>query len=217
MMTGVSTVSAPRLIELVNKYGYDLELNDYPIFDETYRDVLNKLIIDHFWLREIAAETPTLFIFYLNRKMREEMPGINPVFEALRLDQWHTDDHTSEGNTTSDMTADDTPNNKTVSTQKQGTLYSDTPQAQLYANVGEDYATNLTDITATNTTEQTGTNRQTTNNLTDYVTRTYGRSGQLPIDMVERFVSGYNNANKLVFAVLEPCFSQLWRDHENGL
>lgn len=71
----------PRLCDVAQDY--DLGLQDYPIWDETKRDWLNQRIIDHFWLRQIGADTPRLFVFYLNRRMRERMPGINPVFNAL--------------------------------------------------------------------------------------------------------------------------------------
>jgi hypothetical protein len=43
---------------------YDLGLKDYPIFDESYRDALNKKILDHFRFREIGFETPARFKFY---------------------------------------------------------------------------------------------------------------------------------------------------------
>lgn len=32
-------------------------LNDYPIFDEAYRNTLNNKIIRHYYTREIGAET----------------------------------------------------------------------------------------------------------------------------------------------------------------
>lgn len=64
-------------------YGYDLGLDDYPIWDETERDGLNQLIVDHFRYREIGAETPKMFIYYLNRTMREEMRALNVVFESM--------------------------------------------------------------------------------------------------------------------------------------
>ena len=51
--------------------GFDIGLNDYEIFDETYRPILNKKIIEHYFVREIGAETAGLFKLYLNRKMRE--------------------------------------------------------------------------------------------------------------------------------------------------
>lgn len=70
-------------LQAVIDYGYDLGLEDYPIWDESEREGLNQLIIDHFRYREIGAETPKLFIYYLNRTMREEMRALNVVFESM--------------------------------------------------------------------------------------------------------------------------------------
>lgn len=60
----------------------DIGLNDYPIFDESYREGLNKKIIDHYWNQEIGLETVDLFIFALRRKMNEIMPKYNAVYKA---------------------------------------------------------------------------------------------------------------------------------------
>lgn len=60
--------------------GFELGLNDYPIWDEEYRNVLNDKIIKHFWFREIGFETPGMFKFYLNRTMNEIMPYYNKLY-----------------------------------------------------------------------------------------------------------------------------------------
>ncbi len=65
--------------------GYQLPLNHYPIFSESYRDTLNRKIINHFWFREIGAETPDRFSFYLERKMDEIMPYYNQLYESAML------------------------------------------------------------------------------------------------------------------------------------
>ena len=70
-------------LQAVLDAGYDIGLEDYPIWDETERDGLNQLIVDHFRYREIGAETPKLFIYFLNRTMREEMRALNVVFESM--------------------------------------------------------------------------------------------------------------------------------------
>ena len=36
--------------------GYDLQLNEYPIFDENYREELNQKIINHYYFREIGLD-----------------------------------------------------------------------------------------------------------------------------------------------------------------
>ena len=62
--------------------GYELKaLNDYPIFDENYRQVLNKYILNHFWMREIGAETVGEFDLFLGNTLNEIMPYYNGLFK----------------------------------------------------------------------------------------------------------------------------------------
>lgn len=77
----VGTAYGMTLQDVID-YGYDIGLKDYPIWDEKRREWLNEMIVDHFRFREISAETPLLFCNWINRLMRENMPFINPFFEA---------------------------------------------------------------------------------------------------------------------------------------
>lgn len=62
---------------------WDFGLKDYPIFDEDYRNVLNKKILQHYYFGwEIGYETPQLFTYYLNQKMREIMPYYNQLYKS---------------------------------------------------------------------------------------------------------------------------------------
>lgn len=62
--------------------GYELKaLKDYPIFDENYRQVLNKYILNHFWMREIGAETVGEFDLFLGNTLNEIMPYYNGLFK----------------------------------------------------------------------------------------------------------------------------------------
>ena len=67
--------------------GFDIGLNDYPIFDENYRSVLNQKIVDRYYFEEICCGTPERFKYYLNSQMRRIMPYYNKLYEAeLQLD-----------------------------------------------------------------------------------------------------------------------------------
>lgn len=55
-------------------------LDTYPIFDENYRGVLNKKIIDHYYMREIGGETLGQFKWFLRTKMNEIMPYYNQLY-----------------------------------------------------------------------------------------------------------------------------------------
>lgn len=65
---------------------FDLGLDDYPIFDENYRELLNQKIINHYYFREIGMETAELFKRYLNQTMKEIMPYYNQLYKSELLE-----------------------------------------------------------------------------------------------------------------------------------
>lgn len=58
---------------------------DYPIFDESYRSVLESKILRHYYTREIGLETVGLWKLKLNAKMNEIMPYYNKLYESELL------------------------------------------------------------------------------------------------------------------------------------
>lgn len=85
--------------------GYNLPLDQYPIFDEEYRPFLNQKIIEHFYYREIGQETPDRFSFFLARKMNEIMPYYNQLYqsELLQFDPLITEYHRQTIETENEM------------------------------------------------------------------------------------------------------------------
>ena len=65
--------------------GFDFGLDKYPIFDENYRETLNRKILDHYRYREIGFETPQRFKHYLVTKMGEIMPYYNQMYESQAI------------------------------------------------------------------------------------------------------------------------------------
>lgn len=53
-------------------------------YDPSYRSSLNSKIVDHYWGYEIGSETPSMFKYRINAKMREIMPYYNLLLKA----QW---------------------------------------------------------------------------------------------------------------------------------
>lgn len=53
-------------------------------YDPTFRSTFNTKIVDHYWGYEIGSETPAMFKYRINAKMREIMPYYNLLFKA----QW---------------------------------------------------------------------------------------------------------------------------------
>ena len=61
---------------------YDQIFDEYPIFDENYRSVLDCKILKHYYTREICEETVGLWKLRLNTRMAEIMPYYNKLYES---------------------------------------------------------------------------------------------------------------------------------------
>lgn len=156
--------------------GYDLQLDEYPIFDELYRDTLNKKIIDHYFYREIGFETTGMFRHYLKTKMNEIMPYYNKMYqsELLELDplttfkEVHTENKDKTGTDSTHNTTSNTNNSVGNGTNSQATVsngsvnvlnvHSDTPQGSITEEeiIANQYAS-TTDYTKTTSDDDTVT------------------------------------------------------------
>ena len=129
---------------LINN-NFDFGLNDYPIWNETYRNTLNKKILNHYYENEIGFETAELFKFYLNNKMTEIMPYYNKLYnseELVLIDILGNVNLREESNRL---------NNNDINTTSQSNsdtknLFQDTPQGKInFAKLqNQQWATNYT-------------------------------------------------------------------------
>lgn len=149
------------------KYCYEmLGLNDYPLFDELYRETLNNKIIRAYYFREIGFETLGLFAWQMRRTMFEIMPYYNQLYASEKLvtdpllsknmdytEKWTRDesrtakqDNTSEAahKTDASGTTANTVDGSTTSNDRN--VFNDTPMNGLDTGAVEnmDYATNVT-------------------------------------------------------------------------
>ena len=93
---------------------------DYPIFDETYRPLLETKILKHFYTREIGLETVGLWKLKLDAKLNEIMPFYNQLYKSELIDfnplydvdltRDHTLNRTEETKQAGTETADATKN-----------------------------------------------------------------------------------------------------------
>lgn len=65
---------------------YSLNLDNYPIWSEDYRETLNDKIIQYYYFREIGFETPALFVNRLSLKMSLIMPYYNKLYKSTQLE-----------------------------------------------------------------------------------------------------------------------------------
>lgn len=191
----------------------DIGLNEYPIFEESYRPKLNKKILDHFWNQEIGQETIEMFKLALRRKMNEIMPLYNQhyVLGLLEIDPLST--VSIKNITESDATTNNTESssNESGTVAKSRAIGSDFPQVVLMDN--GDYATtgtdNVSDATATGSADTT---QDSTQNATSENT-TSGYSGHTAM-LILQARQALVNVDMMVITELESLFMLIWANHD---
>ena len=159
---------------------------DFPIFDESYRNVLETKILKHYYTREIGLETYGLWKLKLDTKLNEIMPFYNQLYKSalLEFNPLYEVDYSKTGNRDSSGTRDNTENNnesynesidyneshdESTTNSNDGTLtkgttttttnyYSDTPQGAISNVIDGTYLTNATYNVVGNTGSDSTTN-----------------------------------------------------------
>lgn len=183
---------------------FDFGLDEYPIFNETYRNTLNEHILNFYYNSEIGFETAELFKFYLNNTLKLIMPKYNILYqkqeEALTNILGNVDlaENSSRSNTNNITT-----NTASISDNKN--LFQDTPQGQLdfTALENQNWATNYT-------MNKTGINDTSSSNGTG--SETYGRTlrgnngNKYTIDLLEDIKNKLMNIDLLIIYELNDLF-----------
>lgn len=156
---------------------------DFPIYDESYRNVLETKIVKHYYTREIGAETVGRWKLFLNERLNLIMPYYNQRYKSTLLDfnplydvdltTDHTKDNGGNSNSTNDRTynrKDDYTRNLKSNTNAKSNddnwqYYSDTPQGGVQGLADHNYLTNATNDVNSGTdnseTNLTGTDSRT--------------------------------------------------------
>ena len=188
----------------------------YPIFDESYRSVLNTKILRHYYTREICAETVGLWKLWLNNKMNEIMPYYNKLYnsELLKFNPLYDvdlstlrtrDEKTGEESTGKSRGTDSRSgsNNRETESLNTGdtiTKRLDTPQGGLNGLINDDYMTagqtdNVNNVYKGK--EKGGASSSGTNNLDTEGTRRIGTLESY-IEHVSGKNGGENYSKKLI-------------------
>lgn len=161
----------------------------FPMFDESYRSVLETKILKHYYTREIGAESVGLWKLWLDTRLNEIMPFYNKWYESelIQFNPLHDVDVTTNRNgnlagekqnngsitennnlTTNSTTHSEGTAGTDYNGSSQGTrndnnwdYYSDTPQGGLSGIENNTYLTNVRHIV------NNGTNSDTSNSTTD--------------------------------------------------
>ena len=196
-------------------------LDSYPIFDETYKAKLNSKIIDHFYMREIGAETAGLFKLFMRRTMNEIMSYYNQLYESEGMvddplsdrDWERTEGWGSEKNSISSSQTDST----STTSDDSHSIYSDTPMDML-ENMAEgptvanlDYATNVT----YDESQGTGTSKvegQADSTSTDEGSRSIKETGRnrAQSELLSEWRDTFLNIDLRILDDLEVCFMTVY-------
>lgn len=142
-------------------------LDEYPIFSESYRSILNAKIIEHYYFKEIGCDTLARFRWYMRTKMNEIMPKYNVMYESQNRivdpltnrnlswnEIWHLDEtgdtdtirtgYTSYGRT--EHRANGGMDTQLAGTTKEKVVHSETPMNEISTSAVENgnYATDVT-------------------------------------------------------------------------
>lgn len=161
---------------------------NFPIYDERYRNVLERKILKHYYTREIGLETVGLWKLKLNTKLQEIMPYYNKMYRAMALeynplyDVDYTRTHEGEDNTrgtesysgrgennnsgTGSTTTQDSSTSNTTTESSSGTTAqgvvknSDTPQGSLQGLMNDNYMSAASVSSSEGTGENSGTEQR---------------------------------------------------------
>ena len=195
------TISIKNLMK--NKF--DFGLNDYPIFDENYREILNNNILYYYYEDEIGLETPELFKIYLNRTMNRIMSYYNNLYIAqkniLETGIFNNVNYNEISNRNLNSYANSNSNSKGKG------LYQDTPQGQISMTEFDDqhYATNLTLNNNENTDSSQGTS------VDNYIRTITGNNGnRYPVELLSEVRKNLVNIDDLIINELKDLFMGIY-------
>lgn len=210
---------------------------DFPMYDESYRNVLCTKILKHYYTKEICAETVGLWKLWLDARLNEIMPYYNQLYKSAMIDfnPMYDMDLTTEylksfdGNT--NVTENTGENNSgtsgnLVETESDSTnrnLYSNTPQGALDNIENETYLTNATKITDHNTgfsntdyefnTDRifNRTDKTVAKNTEEYLQTIKGKTGGASYSKrLEEFRKTFINIDAMIIDELKDLFFNLW-------
>lgn len=197
------------LRDVVERIGDDIGLVEYPIFEESHREVLNKKILARYWMQEIGQESIELFVFFLNRRMNEVMPYFNQLYESEKLT--FNPLTTTKMESTSTSTGENESTAKAESTNavenKSRSVNSETPQTVLMDN--GDYATAIADLI--------GTSDNTGDSSTESLDKSTGEQHNViegyqgtPSQLLNEYRATFLNIDLMVLESLTDLFMLIW-------
>lgn len=132
---------------------------DFPIFDESYRNVLETKILKHYYTREIGLETVGLWKLKLDTKLNEIMPFYNQLYksELIEFNPMYDVDLTRDHNLKREETTKQDATEKGT-TEKTGNV-NDNTHTETSDNQNNESTTDIQNTTGSTSKEQLGASK----------------------------------------------------------
>lgn len=186
------------------KNDFVFNLYDYPIFDENYREILNKKILDHYLMSEIGLETAELFNHYLGSKLNEIMPYYNILYQKQTrlLENLENNVNLTES---FNRNIENESSGTSTGTSDGKTLFEDTPQGRLVQSTMDDmdHATNI-NFSKSNDSSSSTSNGASTEN---YIKTVIGNNGgKYTVEILNEIKNNLLNIDLLIINELSDLF-----------
>lgn len=215
-LTGGTTEVNADGIRVMN--GGNIGLSHYRTHVTAHKMILDGLIIDHYWNREIGQESVDMFQLAMRRKMNEIMPYYNQLYasELLKFDPLHTINiHTlASGTEDQAVSVDSDAVSDSTQTSKSRTVSSELPQTMLAGNA--DYATSGADANSESTGTTTGVESKESESVTERVNDTQVTGYQAyPANLLQQFRATFLNIDMMIVNELDSLFMQIWNNSDD--
>ena len=205
---------------------FDFGLQDYPIFDEDYRPLLNDAILSHYRFREIGFQNPYLWRERLRTRLNIIMRNkynqlyeikkteFNPLYNIEITETFeHKIDSDSESTNTTNEKSNSNVNNDILALTSQFPSEEMT-ENDLTKNIYVDNANKNKTIESSNNDLKSDTNSINKGNMNEsYTKRTEGSSAGLPFSKAmlqfKEYVMKFN-IDQMVIDELKDLFMNIW-------
>lgn len=195
-------------IKSLKQNNFDFGLQNYPIFNETYRNTLNNHILNYYFESEIGFETAELFKFYLNNTLDLIMPKYNELYKKQEIALENIfgnvdlqEDASRQNENQINMSSNSNSDNKN--------LFQDTPQGQLdFTDLeNQNWATNYT-MNKSNINDSSQSNGS---NNEEYTRHIKGNNGnKYNIDLLNDIKNNLMNIDLMIINELNDLFMGIY-------
>lgn len=204
--------------------GYDIGLDDYPIpdfADESWREALNKKIVNHYYFDEICHTAPDRWKQFLNNTMREIMPVKCLQYEALHnkfgfftgatetFQEATTGKGESTDSGTSETQANSSDDRYTLGVSSATPAAMLNTESEIEANTYADAANKTKEDYSSTSSANVSTegSRNSSNEGTRLYTRKWdGVPGKSYAALYKEYIDSVNNVDMEVIQALSSCF-----------